>query len=634
MLAQDDKLIDILNNSKESLKQRYAEKVLQNQIRQILNGIIGEQDSLSNLLIKYIEKNMNTIVRDIYKYSNRQDYLNALNSMLQQALNNLELTERDVLKLQQICEMTWDSFNPQRETLLNAAVTVEITDLNIEHFEKNINRTGKNSLSQSSNKYTQLGAKVTEKIDKNSEEPNFITIFKDSELSKKMILSVPEWLFTFLAEHEDTANMVDVMKWLLGIVTEDKNLQGITVPWLSLISNNQFIDFEFSGLEGYLKQFSHSGEAPMYNNGEKVEGKQFYRVYDDSVHLATIGTGDICLKYHHAKFASAGYVLEIRDGQNPRVWKEENIEKYLKDRLGNDTWTVENNNVGDAGNPKDPNGIYIEKSFVDNVAQTIRDDAWKLTENLITSNLGGNPFSTQQMYALVSITYGRTFKFVEKILNTYKEGLAIYSQGSWEHNKYFWDNYFYSIDKNGSTAYCKGNDARMETYIKGTYDFSASGGVFGRTTLKYYTSEQIAEAFPTCTIPLSRTTANEEEIFTYEESENIVNKVITLARSKLGCGYSNDDRIGPYHFDCSGLIYWCYKVNCGINVPGTTLGYYESQWDNKKIYENTAGLTESECNTYLKPGDVLVWNNLDGEHRTCCIIYWKWQYYTCNYKRC
>ena len=57
MLAQDDKLIDILNNSKESLKQRYAEKVLQNQIRQILNGIIGEQDSLSNLLIKYIEKN-------------------------------------------------------------------------------------------------------------------------------------------------------------------------------------------------------------------------------------------------------------------------------------------------------------------------------------------------------------------------------------------------------------------------------------------------------------------------------------------------------------------------------------------------------------------------------------------------
>ena len=37
---------------------------------------------------------------------------------------------------------------------------------------------------------------------------------------------------------------------------------------------------------------------------------------------------------------------------------------------------------------------------------------------------------------------------------------------------------------------------------------------------------------------------------------------------------------------------------------------------------------------YLKPGDVLVWNNLDGEHRTCCIIYWKWQYYTCNYKRC
>ena len=80
--------------------------------------------------------------------------------------------------------------------------------------------------------------------------------------------------------------------------------------------------------------------------------------------------------------------------------------------------------------------------------------------------------------------------------------------------------------------------------------------------MKYYTSEQIAEAFPTCTIPLSRTTANEEEIFTYEESENIVNKVITLARSKLGCGYSNDDRIGAMNL---------YRMGINYLVPDTVI---------------------------------------------------------------
>ena len=63
----------------------------------------------------------------------------------------------------------------------------------------------------------------------------------------------------------------------------------------------------------------------------------------------------------------------------------------------------------------------------------------------------------------------------------------------------------------------------------------------------------------------------------------------------------------------------------GISVPGSTAGYYEEQWNAKKIFENAKGLTIDECNAYLKPGDVLVWNNLDGNHRTCCIICRRWK---------
>lgn len=91
-------------------------------------------------------------------------------------------------------------------------------------------------------------------------------------------------------------------------------------------------------------------------------------------------------------------------------------------------------------------------------------------------------------------------------------------------------------------------------------------------------------------------------------SNEIANKVIKLAESKLGCKYVWGAK-GPNTFDCSGLVYWCYK-QVGINIPGST-GEYMPAYSKYKI-----DLKD------VQPGDVL-WRDDGTGQRTCSFVYWK-----------
>lgn len=82
-------------------------------------------------------------------------------------------------------------------------------------------------------------------------------------------------------------------------------------------------------------------------------------------------------------------------------------------------------------------------------------------------------------------------------------------------------------------------------------------------------------------------------------SNEIANKVIQLARSKIGCRYTQiGQRTGPNSFDCSGLVWWCYK-QVGIDIPGTT-GAYMPAYSKYKI-----DLKD------IQPGDIL-WRHTGG----------------------
>lgn len=65
-------------------------------------------------------------------------------------------------------------------------------------------------------------AKVKEKTDPNSAEPNFVTIYLKEEHEKNAsnIYSAYQWLYQCLENNDDTKNMVDLTKYLLYIVTE------------------------------------------------------------------------------------------------------------------------------------------------------------------------------------------------------------------------------------------------------------------------------------------------------------------------------------------------------------------------------------------------------------------------------
>lgn len=80
-------------------------------------------------------------------------------------------------------------------------------------------------------------------------------------------------------------------------------------------------------------------------------------------------------------------------------------------------------------------------------------------------------------------------------------------------------------------------------------------------------------------------------------SNSIGDKLVSLAKSKLGCKYVWG-ATGPNTFDCSGLTSWCYK-QVGISIPRTSLA------------QSKGGKAVSKSN--LQPGDLLFWKTTSAE---------------------
>lgn len=80
-------------------------------------------------------------------------------------------------------------------------------------------------------------------------------------------------------------------------------------------------------------------------------------------------------------------------------------------------------------------------------------------------------------------------------------------------------------------------------------------------------------------------------------SNSIGDKLVSLAKSKLGCKYVWG-ATGPNTFDCSGLTSWCYK-QVGISIPRTSL---EQSKDGKSVSKSN-----------LQPGDLLFWKTTSAE---------------------
>ncbi len=91
----------------------------------------------------------------------------------------------------------------------------------------------------------------------------------------------------------------------------------------------------------------------------------------------------------------------------------------------------------------------------------------------------------------------------------------------------------------------------------------------------------------------------------YANSDIKIDKIITLAKSKIGDSYEFA-KTGPDHFDCSGFVYYIF-INNGIKIPRTSLKQSQS---GKKIKREE-----------LKKGDMVFFDTYHRKHINHSGIY-------------
>ena len=105
-------------------------------------------------------------------------------------------------------------------------VNTQVTSLNSEYYYKTVNRTVNINNTLETTKYISSPANIIEKTDKQSNEPNFITILLDNNKAENNIRSAADWLFKILETGPNTVDMLDLTKYLLYKAT-NKNY-GVT----------------------------------------------------------------------------------------------------------------------------------------------------------------------------------------------------------------------------------------------------------------------------------------------------------------------------------------------------------------------------------------------------------------------
>ena len=412
---------------------------------------------------------------------------------------------------------------------------------------------------------------------KEIEEPTFVglmeTEFKIPHSTRKEkagsnLVSGAEMLFYLLQKDPDLENMELIMRYALYLYSgKDYGVKELNGDIFGIsdfnTTNNIFLD-----LAKYLRQFSHSGEAPQSSDGK------YYLMYGDGKGWPTIGNADIQWKSHYTSFSVSGKILE--NGVEREV---SNVADYVNSKLGRGpTAEYTNQEIANLN-------IYIEKKLVDSIGDNIVSKYYDDTVNFTA----GLNLSRQQLYALTTINYNFGFFPVRNgktFVQVYQEGLALFEKDSWQQNKYIWDNWWSCIG-GGAAGHIPARDAAFETYVKGIFNFSSSkaGTVFGRNYYIYYTNEQLSRFDYAPYKPITRTSANEEEIFTYEAGlgGTILEVADQLHQAQINWTYS-----------VGGDLFW-NNIELSINNPNqvTCCATYVSS-----VLYLSGCFTEEEMNSF------------------------------------
>lgn len=269
------------------------------------SSLLEDEDAIifANNIKSYIERSVNNSSATSYSRSNitskKTNYINNIQS----SIINGNGTE-DVIKQE-------DNYEIEEDEEEEKIVIVNVDFVEYKNYDKRVERKLHTVTTVTSKTYVSGNVVNNPKVDKNSTEPNFVSILSKSEHyeAKKFITGdCASWLFEVLEENTDTVNMIDLTKYLLYKVTNDS--YGITEFDFSSYSENKFATVSTSSasslLVKYIHTWEHSTPPPTNADGTK------YIIETDGAGHPTVGYGvDIYNSGYLSLFLAEGYPTEI-----------------------------------------------------------------------------------------------------------------------------------------------------------------------------------------------------------------------------------------------------------------------------------------------------------------------------------
>ena len=138
------------------------------------------------------------------------------------------------------------------------------------------------------NKYTQGTPETKLKTDADSETPNFITLLNKYSSARSSLYELSSWLFSSFEKDEDTADMIDLTKYLFNVQTNSNKYGDINEDdILDWIEKASFTSVSGSSAFEFTKAYIHSWERV---SGVSSDGKR-YIVKDDGYGNLAVGHG-------------------------------------------------------------------------------------------------------------------------------------------------------------------------------------------------------------------------------------------------------------------------------------------------------------------------------------------------------
>lgn len=160
----------------------------------------------------------------------------------------------------------------------HTTVSVSVTYVRGDYFSKKINRSQNTKTTQYCQNYIASTPQIREKVEKDANEVNFVTLLSSSEHrgARKNILSATQLLFQMLQQNDDTNNMVDLTKYLLYKVTGDD--YGVT--------EYDFSEYESTNFNSVTASGDISLTTTIFTKEEFIEALKAYSNKGASGHKA------------------------------------------------------------------------------------------------------------------------------------------------------------------------------------------------------------------------------------------------------------------------------------------------------------------------------------------------------------